>query len=92
VKVSMMRPMAGIVRLLGSGRNEAAGPGWRDVLRARHYPGYRFPAEIIRHAVWLFHLFSLSFRDIELILTERGIVVSHEYPAVVPPTAPVPWA
>ena len=37
------------------------------------YPGYRFPAEIIRHAVWLYHLFSLSLRDVELILAERGI-------------------
>ena len=42
------------------------------------YPGYRFPAEIISHAVWLYHLFGLSFRDVEVILAERGIVVSHE--------------
>jgi putative transposase len=42
------------------------------------YPGYRFPAEVIRHAVWLYHLFSLSFRDLELILAERGISVSPE--------------
>jgi putative transposase len=42
------------------------------------YPGYRFPVEVIQHAVWLYHLFSLSLRDIELILAERGIVVSHE--------------
>ncbi|MFC7739498.1 hypothetical protein ACFQX4_28030, partial [Roseomonas sp. GCM10028921] len=42
------------------------------------YPGYRFPAEVIRHAVWLYHLFSLSLRDIELILAERGILVTHE--------------
>ncbi|WP_376100665.1 IS6 family transposase (plasmid) [Roseomonas sp. CCTCC AB2023176] len=42
------------------------------------YPGYRFPAEVIRHAVWLYHLFSLSLRDIELILAERGITVTHE--------------
>jgi putative transposase len=42
------------------------------------YPGYRFPAEIISHAIWLYHLFGLSFRDIELILAERSIVVSHE--------------
>ncbi|MFK4047885.1 IS6 family transposase, partial [Roseomonas mucosa] len=32
------------------------------------HPGYRFPAEVIQHAVWLYHLFSLSLRDIELIL------------------------
>jgi putative transposase len=42
------------------------------------YPGYRFPAEIIRHAVWLYHLFSLSLRDVELILAERGITVTRE--------------
>ena len=42
------------------------------------YPGYRFPAAVIQHAVWLYHLFSLSLRDVELILAERGVVVSHE--------------
>ena len=42
------------------------------------YPGYRFPAEIIRHAVWLYHTFSLSLRDVELLLAERGITVAHE--------------
>jgi putative transposase len=42
------------------------------------YSGYRFPAEVIRHAVWLHHVFSLSLRDIELILAERGILVTHE--------------
>ena len=43
-------------------------------------PGYRhrFPAEIITHAVWLYHIFSLSLRDVELLLAERGIVVSYE--------------
>ena len=33
------------------------------------YPGYRFPAEIIHHAVWLYHVFSLSLRDVELSCT-----------------------
>jgi putative transposase len=42
------------------------------------YPGYRFPAEIISHAVWLYHVFGLSFREVELILAERGVIVSHE--------------
>jgi putative transposase len=42
------------------------------------YPGYRFPAEIISHAVWLYHLFSLSLRDVELILAGRGLTVTHE--------------
>ena len=42
------------------------------------YRRHRFPAEIISHAVWLYHLFSLSLRDIELILAERGVMVTHE--------------
>ncbi|WOJ91642.1 IS6 family transposase (plasmid) [Methylocapsa polymorpha] len=42
-----------------------------------HYR-HRFPAEIISRAVWLYHAFSLSFRDVELILAERGAIVSYE--------------
>src|SRR3712207_1507759 len=42
------------------------------------YLEYRFPAEIISHAVWLYHVFGLSLRDVELILAERGVVVTHE--------------
>jgi hypothetical protein len=42
------------------------------------YRGFRFPAQIIQHAVWLYHCFSLSLRDVELILAARGIVVSYE--------------
>jgi putative transposase len=38
----------------------------------------RFPAELINHAVWLYRVFSLSFRDVELILAERGVIVSYE--------------
>src|ERR687893_2440436 len=41
-------------------------------------PGYRFPADTIGHAVWLYHVFGLSLRDVELILAERGIGVTHE--------------
>ena len=40
------------------------------------YHGFRFPAEIISHAVWLYHCFSLSLCDVEMILAQRGIVVS----------------
>jgi putative transposase len=40
--------------------------------------GHRFPAEIIAHAVWLYHVFSLSLRDVELLLAERGVIVSYE--------------
>jgi len=42
------------------------------------YHGYRFPPEIISHAVWLYYRFCLSFRDVEDLLAERGIIVSHE--------------
>src|SRR5579872_4550088 len=42
------------------------------------YRRHRFPAEIISHAVWLYHVFSLSPRDVELILAERGVVGTHE--------------
>ncbi len=42
------------------------------------YHGYRFPPEIIGHAVWLYHRFSLSLRDVEDLLAQRGIVVSYE--------------
>jgi putative transposase len=39
------------------------------------YPGYSSPAEIISYAVWLYHVFGLSLRDVELILSERGMIV-----------------
>ena len=42
------------------------------------YRGHRFPPEIISHAVWLYHRFTLSFRDVEDLLAERGIIVSCE--------------
>jgi len=38
----------------------------------------RFPPEIIQHAVWLYARFTLSFRDVEDLLAERGIDVSNE--------------
>jgi DDE domain len=40
--------------------------------------GYRFPPEIIQQAIWLYLRFTLSFRDVEDLLAERGIVVSYE--------------
>jgi putative transposase len=42
------------------------------------YRGFRFPAELISHAVWLYHCFSLSLREVETILAQRGVVVSYE--------------
>jgi len=41
------------------------------------YAGYRYPAQIISQTVWLYHRFTLSFRDIEELLAARGIVVSY---------------
>ena len=42
------------------------------------YRGYRFPADIISHAVWLYYRFGLSFRDVEDLLAQRGITVTYE--------------
>jgi putative transposase len=42
------------------------------------YSGYRFPPEIIQQAIWLYLRFTLSFRDVEDLLAERGITVSYE--------------
>ncbi len=42
------------------------------------YKRHRFPPDIISYAVWLYHRFNLSNRDIEDLLAERGINVSYE--------------
>src|SRR5580693_3599143 len=42
------------------------------------YDGYRYPPEIIQQAIWLYLRFTLSFRDVEGLLAERGITVSYE--------------
>jgi hypothetical protein len=42
------------------------------------YSGYRFPPEIIHQAIWLYLRFTLSLRDVEDLLAERGIVISYE--------------
>ena len=42
------------------------------------YRGYRFPAEGISRAVWLYYRFGLSFRDVEDLFAERGITVTYE--------------
>ncbi|MEC9143864.1 MAG: IS6 family transposase [Pseudomonadota bacterium] len=42
------------------------------------YKRHRFPPDIISYAVWLYHRFNLSHRDIEDLLAERGITVSRE--------------
>ena len=42
------------------------------------YSGYRFPPEIIHQAIWLYLRCTLSFRDVEDLLAERGIAISYE--------------
>jgi len=45
---------------------------------ANPYKRHRFPPAIIQYAVWLYHRFNLSHRDIADLLAERGIEVSYE--------------
>jgi len=47
-------------------------------MRPISYKRHRFPPEVIRQAVWLYFKFTLSLRDVEEILAERGIDVSYE--------------
>ena len=42
------------------------------------YKGHRYPVEIINHCVWLYFRFPLSFREVEELMLERGVVVSYE--------------
>ncbi len=47
-------------------------------LRPISYKRHRFPPEVIRHAVWLYFRFTLSLRDVEELLAQRGVEVSYE--------------
>jgi transposase-like protein len=42
------------------------------------YKGHRFPPDVIRQAVWLYFRFTLSLRDVEELMAQRGIEVSYE--------------
>jgi hypothetical protein len=42
------------------------------------YAHHQFPAEVIQHAIWLYLRFTLSYRDVEELLSERGIETSYE--------------
>ena len=57
-------------------------PGSGDSLAMSHASnpdrGFRYLAEVIQHAVWLYHCFSLNLRDVETILAARGVMVSYE--------------
>src|ERR1700761_1688853 len=47
-------------------------------MRLISYARHQFPPPVIRYAVWLYHRFTLSYRDLEDLLAERGIHVSYE--------------
>ena len=42
------------------------------------YRRHRFPPPIIHHAIWLYPSFTLSYRDVEELLAERGLDISYE--------------
>ena len=45
---------------------------------AATYKGYRYPIEVIGHAVWLYHRFALSLRDVEELMLARGVMLTYE--------------
>ncbi len=47
-------------------------------MRQLSFKRYRFPPDIIAHAIWLYVRFTLSFRNVEAMLAERGLDVSYE--------------
>ncbi len=58
-------------------------PGLVVVAIAARYTGYRYPIEIIGHAVWLYHRFALSLRDVEEQMLARGVVLTTRRSALV---------
>ena len=47
-------------------------------MRTISFTRHRLPPDIIRHAVWLYARFTLSYRDVEDLLAERGLDISYE--------------
>ena len=47
---------------------------------ATRYKGYRYPIEVLGHAVWLYHRFALSLRDVEELMLARGVAVTYRRP------------
>ena len=69
---------SGIVKLTSI---SLAGMAERDRMGHEKSPLYhrhRFPPEVISHCVWLYYRFSLSYRDIELMMAERGLSLTYE--------------
>ncbi|MFF1918854.1 IS6 family transposase, partial [Streptomyces sp. NPDC058239] len=42
------------------------------------YRGHRYPVEVISHCVWLYFRFPLSYREVEELMLQRGVIVSYE--------------
>ncbi len=47
-------------------------------ITAPSYKGFRFPQEIIAHAVWLYHRFDVTETEVEELLAARGVIVTYE--------------
>jgi transposase-like protein len=77
----MRKRLRGTVNLSGLCLGGAGVVGylrWMTTLRDPYYAGYRYPAEIISYAVWLYFRFPLSLRMVEEMLAARGISVTYE--------------
>jgi putative transposase len=72
------KSILGIGKLTAAGVQTGVGESSGMTASPTFYPRYLFPAEIITRAVWQYYVFNLSLRDVELILAERGVVVTHE--------------
>jgi len=64
------KPLRALIGVLTVGEGKA--------VRPISYKRHRFPPEVIRYAVWLYFRFSLSLRDVEDLVAERGLEVSYE--------------
>ena len=52
--------------------------GSASVMKPVSFARHRFPADVIRQVVWLYFRFTLSFRDVEDLVAQRGVDVSYE--------------
>jgi transposase-like protein len=51
---------------------------WHCQIKGPTCPAHRFPAEIISHCIWLYFRFCLSYRDVEELMAERGVMLTYE--------------
>src|SRR5208283_3587713 len=80
-RTNQRRMSSGTVKLSGLRLGRAGVVGylpWMTTPRDPLYAGYRYPAELISYAVWLYFRFPLSLRMVEEMLAARGISVTYE--------------